>query len=86
VAGVRFFYTGSAGRVVSAGMAGGFTAPWLHEVTWLVAPGDELRPAPGRLHFARVGYAVVTAGTVEECAGRMETADGRHVLELAPLR
>lgn len=86
VAGIRFFYTASAGRVVSAGMAGGFTATWLRDVTWLVEPGDELRPAPGRLHFARVGYAVVTADTVEECARRMETADGRHALELAPLR
>ena len=81
VAGVRFFYERSAGQVTGTGL----TDPpaGLHQVTWLVGEGDELRPEAGRLHFARVGYAVVGADSVEECASRLAAADRSHRLWLA---
>lgn len=81
VAGIRFFYETSAGRVTETGM----TDPpaGLHRVTWLVGEGDDLRTEAGRLHFARVGYAIVTADDIEQCAARLTAADRAHRLRLA---
>jgi biotin carboxylase len=81
VAGVRFFYEDSAGRVTGTDMAD--PPAGLHQVTWLVGAGDELRPEAGRLHFARVGYAIVRADSVEECVRRMDAADRGHRVRMA---
>ena len=81
VAGIRFFYATAAGRVTGRGMTD--PPPGLHRVTWLAEPGDELRPEPGRLHFARVGYAIVSAADVGQCTARLAAADRAHYLHLA---
>ncbi|SPT58089.1 ATP-grasp domain-containing protein [Actinomadura madurae] len=80
VAGIRFFYPDSAGRVTGRGMTA--RPAGLHQVTWLVGAGDELRPEAGRLHFARAGYAIVTADDVDQCAARLEAADRARYLHV----
>lgn len=53
----------------------------LHQVTWLVGAGDELRP--GRAAALRAGgYAIVTADDVDQCAARLEAADRAHYLHV----
>ncbi|WP_258348092.1 ATP-grasp domain-containing protein [Saccharopolyspora gregorii] len=72
VAGIRFFYTDESGVVDALELdAAEGELPWLHRVTWLVEPGTLIRPEPGRRYFARIGFAVVVAGSVSECEQRM---------------
>ena len=68
VAGIRFFYAESAGTVAARELGSGLSgAPWIERLTWLMQPGAQVHPEPGRRYFARAGFAVVTAGTVAEC-------------------
>jgi carbamoylphosphate synthase large subunit len=87
VAGVRFFYPPSPGRLVWAGVQapGGVQPLWLHQVTWLAGPGTEFRNVPGSLYFARAGFAIVTADTVEQCGARLATVNDQVKLGLEPL-
>jgi biotin carboxylase len=84
VAGVRFLYAEEAGAVDTCEIGAEVTsAPWLERVVWLVKRGDQVSPTPGRRYFARVGFAVVTAGSVAECAARMETVAAHAVVRTA---
>jgi ATP-grasp domain len=87
-AGIRFFYPRSEGRLVWAGIRGngGPRPEWLHQITWLARPGTEFRDVPGSLYFARAGFAIVTADTVEECANRLAAVEGQVELGLEPFR
>lgn len=84
VAGVRFLYADGAGTVdaceIDPAVSG---APWLERVVWLVEPGDRVSPTPGRRYFARAGFAVVTAGSVAECAARMEKVAAHAMIRTA---
>lgn len=83
VAGVRFFYADSPGVVERVGFDDALaSAPWLHRLTWLARPGATVHPEPGRRYFARIGFAVVLAQSVEQCRERMESAAAAVRLEL----
>jgi biotin carboxylase len=85
IAGIRFFYATAAGRVMTTGLVEGYEPDWLRHLSWLVTPGEEIRPVPARLHFARTGYAIVTAESPEQCGERMAEIERNHVLQLEPL-
>jgi biotin carboxylase len=68
-AGVHFFYASSAGTVEHREVAD--PPKWLHQIRWLMPAGRRIDPEPGRLYFARLGYAIVEAGTVAECERRL---------------
>jgi len=74
VAGIRFFYADSAGTIASCELDPDLRgAPWIQRLTWLIEPGAQVLPEPGRRYFARAGFAIVIAGTVQECEARMQT-------------
>ncbi|UJW29919.1 ATP-grasp domain-containing protein [Saccharothrix sp. AJ9571] len=84
VAGVRFFYPGGPGTVVSVGWRAGFGEPeWLRDTAWLLEPGAEVHAQPGRLYLDRFGYGVATARSVEDCVSRLETLAREARVELA---
>lgn len=79
VAGIRFFYAESSGRIVSTGMSAGYTWPeWLRDVSFMANPDSVVRRTPGRFYTARIGYAVVLADTIDECAARLAEVDRNH--------
>ncbi|MFI5661929.1 ATP-grasp domain-containing protein [Streptomyces sp. NPDC051684] len=85
VAGIRFFYAESAGVIQSCDIGDTVArAPWLEKVQWLVGPGTEVCPEPGRRWFSRVGFAVVTAESVAECEARLAEAADQVTLRIAP--
>jgi carbamoylphosphate synthase large subunit len=86
VAGVRFFYPPSPGRLVSAEVRdpGGERPSWLHQVTWMAESGTEFHDVPGSLYFARAGFAIVTASTVQQCAERLSVVKDQATLVLEP--
>lgn len=81
IAGIRFFYGQASGWV--RGHSSELDSPrpdWLHELTWVVEPGDRLDRIPGRLYFSRVGYAIATAATTAQCESRLDKAErAQHV-------
>jgi biotin carboxylase len=87
VAGVRFFYPDCAGRVASVGLDPGFSRPeWLHQVTWLLAPGSSVSGEAGRLYLDRYGFAVVTGADIDDCVTHMKTIDQHARLEFDPVQ
>lgn len=84
-AGIRFFYPSQDGRVDFLGMAPGFIRPpWLDQLTWLVEPGTEVQLPPRSFYSCRLGFAVVTARTAEQCAARLQAIEREIVVTLAP--
>lgn len=85
IAGIRFFYAESSGRIVSMGMSSGYTQPeWLYDVTFMTDPDSVVQRIPGRFYTARIGYAVVLADSIDECAARLAEVDENKDVVIAP--
>jgi hypothetical protein len=58
--------------------------PWLEHVAFSAHPGSQYR-LPPRGFLSRMGYIVVTAGSVNECQERIDQAQGLVKISLQPL-
>lgn len=82
-AGIRFFYPDIDGTVRRLGIDPSFGHPeWLRQLTWVVGPGAALTLPPVTFHDCRVGFAIVVANSVEECAGRLAVVEDAVVVEM----
>lgn len=84
VAGIRFFYPPEDGRVEFLGVTPGFAPSWLDQLTWLVRPGTEVQLPPRSFYSCRLGFAVVTAESVEQCASRLLAVEREVIVKLSP--
>lgn len=84
-AGIRFFAPTEPCQVREVRVGDTSTVPGLVRAAPLVSPGAELL-CPPEDTVARFGYVIVEGASYEECAERLELADGLITLDGEPLR